>query len=1245
MLIKENNPWLGLASYEYKDAYRFFGREQEITTLKDAICNNLVTTIYGISGAGKTSLINAGISPLLEKEQYLPVPVRLDHRGIHSYSEQIINAVKTALAAVNAEIEKTSVASIQEELIPECEKLWLFFHTSTFWSESNHHICPVILIDQFEEIFTKNDDTNIIQSFFESINALQYDVPPTEIANALEQQEEYGDFNSARDFRVVLIMREDFLARLEDYSYDIPILRRNRVGIKRMNGLQAKEVILRPIPDIVSEEVALRIINKVSGRVVKNDPSYLEHLSIDTSLLSLFCSELYDKAVEQKMEAITEQLINQFGENILSSFYDNAMKLVAPSTVEFLETHLLTRSGYRNSMALEDLIENGITHEELIKLSAKRLVRIETSDGTDRVEFTHDILCEIAKQHRDSRIKAKEKRSGKKSTIGFMVEAVITFVFVLLLAGAHNIAVTICALLIGVNSLIVLPTKFAKDRNFIWVAICLILFNFLLLAMLIGAGTGLQDDLTVVIVVALYYYLLFILIFTSLRYTKRKPVKEFMKDMVRLSIYKQYPSFVKVLEVLTILFVLIKSFTMGSLLEAEYTWIAVPVMSIVCFLLGSHLWKVQINWNWKTVLLLIGQAICLILLVQSQFVLYHLPIMILCWVLLLASVFCFERKWSFSVGMWAMAFFIIPMLNIGYNVFSEPEYARAHNSTIKDYQDSRFIVTEDSHHKQGVRDRWNIVIPTEFDSIAREVCFVESESNPSDVVFYTYQNKQRQEWHCADHLDLRNSCTYKIVATYRTYSNSAEYANIYNASQYIKYLNKNDKASHRKTVSNVLLTSLAQEVKEQEISRLRGEWFEAPYRSHEEDSLRRLWLKTDSMAPLSVWQYKLAQPGPIMPYADYTNMIKSNFELMAVDRSGYSKALLLDTLYSRYKGEVDNRTYYVDLSYYILFARDFERAEAFAKEAVANDTSYYVSYTNLFTALYMQGKYAEAWPILEKYKDRNLVESDSVFKYFGDGIVEDFADLIRMGVYDTVGDPAYQQFKMHLRDYVGKPRYDGGVLWCGRELRTRTKEDGQMYWYMSSKNTILTPIMDGYYWHTDGNDSIVWYRTVDSNLCGYYRYCGTDSYTIEATYDHAWIFSEGLAAVEKDGKIGFINKNGEYVINPMFDYQYDKADIADKVDFVFHDGYCPMVSAPRHHGLINKQGEWVMQPIYSYINHPVNGYRIIRKDRLYGLLDADLNLVLPIEYTWINQNKEDNTITIEERIYTYSELKRLINKK
>ena len=44
------------------------------------------------------------------------------------------------------------------------------------------------------------------------------------------------------------------------------------------------------------------------------------------------------------------------------------------------------------------------------------------------------------------------------------------------------------------------------------------------------------------------------------------------------------------------------------------------------------------------------------------------------------------------------------------------------------------------------------------------------------------------------------------------------------------------------------------------------------------------------------------------------------------------------------------------------------------------------------------------------------------------------------------------------------------------------------------------------------------------------------NYVINPQFDYVYSFSEGLAAVYIDGKGGFIDLQGNYVINPQFDY-------------------------------------------------------------------------------------------------------------
>ena len=126
--------------------------------------------------------------------------------------------------------------------------------------------------------------------FFALFNDLFQPLPPDEALKLIEDNNIRIDFNETTNFRLILSLREDFLARLEDYSYNIPFLKKNRVGVSPMNGLQALEVVLKPIPDIMDRRAALKILEKVSKCPhIKDDEEVLEDLSIETCILSLFC--------------------------------------------------------------------------------------------------------------------------------------------------------------------------------------------------------------------------------------------------------------------------------------------------------------------------------------------------------------------------------------------------------------------------------------------------------------------------------------------------------------------------------------------------------------------------------------------------------------------------------------------------------------------------------------------------------------------------------------------------------------------------------------------------------------------------------------------------------------------------------------------------------------------------------------------------------------------------------------------
>ena len=118
-------------------------------------------------------------------------------------------------------------------------------------------------------------------------------------------------------------------------------------------------------------------------------------------------------------------------------------------------------------------------------------------------------------------------------------------------------------------------------------------------------------------------------------------------------------------------------------------------------------------------------------------------------------------------------------------------------------------------------------------------------------------------------------------------------------------------------------------------------------------------------------------------------------------------------------------------------------------------------------------------------------------------------------------------------------------------------------------------------------------------------------------YRKAWVFSEGLAAVLKDDKIGFINEKNEVII--PFLYKYTEDENMYSHSYLFHNGLCAMANTEGKYGLIDKTGKWAVKPIYDEVWTPhESGYRIIVNDGKYGVLDSICNVVYPVEYDDIN---------------------------
>src|SRR5216684_4264724 len=318
-VLSADNPWPGLDPFDETDRAYFHGRAAESGELLRLVRREPLTVLFGRSGLGKTSLLKAGLFPLLRGEDCLPVYVRLDHAdGAPALREQIFRELRTACDADRVQAAKPDGD----------ESLWSFFHRrdAEFWSERNRPVTPVIVFDQFEEIFTLGQESEESRSrsaaFLAELGDLVENRPPEAVRAALEAESSAArrfDFKRAT-VKLVLSFREDFLAEMEGLKERMPSLMYNRFRLLAMSGTQAYEVITRAGGHLVDDDAARRIIrlawkNEPSPPV---DPADFPRIEIDPALLSVVCSELNHKRQQSALDRITPTLLEGADREILS---------------------------------------------------------------------------------------------------------------------------------------------------------------------------------------------------------------------------------------------------------------------------------------------------------------------------------------------------------------------------------------------------------------------------------------------------------------------------------------------------------------------------------------------------------------------------------------------------------------------------------------------------------------------------------------------------------------------------------------------------------------------------------------------------------------------------------------------------------------------------------------------------------------------------------------------------------------
>lgn len=154
------NPYCGLNAFDQSQADHFFGREELIARLLTEVKQRPLLLLVGVSGSGKSSLLHAGLLPALTA----PTEIAQGRRVV--IMRPGIDPFASLLDALHPLLPPDGSAPLADEVREGRLSLshWL---DRTLFSDSGESASLVILIDQFEELFSLHLADGIRQSFLD----------------------------------------------------------------------------------------------------------------------------------------------------------------------------------------------------------------------------------------------------------------------------------------------------------------------------------------------------------------------------------------------------------------------------------------------------------------------------------------------------------------------------------------------------------------------------------------------------------------------------------------------------------------------------------------------------------------------------------------------------------------------------------------------------------------------------------------------------------------------------------------------------------------------------------------------------------------------------------------------------------------------------------------------------------------------------------------------------------------------
>ncbi|MEV0565216.1 WD40 repeat domain-containing protein [Dactylosporangium sp. NPDC050588] len=370
------NPYVGPRALQ--DGEPIYGRDGELDQLLDRVLARRIVLMYAPSGAGKTSLVQAGLIPRLRDEDFVIHPV-----------------VRVVSPLAGAEATNPFIAGAVASIDPAADVSPGGFAAHLDRLRTDDRL-EFLVFDQFEELIRDAGRPQQIVEFM------------TDVGAALRDQRRWALF----------VMREDHIAALDPFLPHIPTQLSARFRLDYLSRSGAVRAVREPAElrgvDF-TDEAAEFILDDLARERADSGAGERIGSRVEPVHLQVVCAKLWDR-LPPGATRLDLAHVREHGNvnDALGDFYDEGLLRVTQLTGvdehalrNWFGTELITPDGFRAQVQhgpAGDPAEATVQH-----LQDGHLIRAERQRGTVWYELTHDRLVKPVRE-RNTRWSAALRR-------------------------------------------------------------------------------------------------------------------------------------------------------------------------------------------------------------------------------------------------------------------------------------------------------------------------------------------------------------------------------------------------------------------------------------------------------------------------------------------------------------------------------------------------------------------------------------------------------------------------------------------------------------------------------------------------------------------------------------------------------------------------------------------------------------------------------------------------------------------